>query len=144
MERGWPGRRVRGRVLMKWDVSDPGHRAALIAARSWGVSPSRFLGEEPVTVFTHTEYGQMVSSQPGPEWTDDDRDAAIALMTWESTLCPGCRQPLEETTKAENETRYRTELPIRCHYCTASEIGQESAQSHPHPGALLIPVSLRE
>lgn len=126
---------------MKWDVTDPGHRAALVVARSWGVSPSRFMGEERATVHTSTVHGSI--SRADPEWTDDDRDAAMALAQYESELCPGCRSPLTETTAAENEFAYRSDPALLCHRCVATEVANAALQSHPHPSALLVPIVRR-
>jgi hypothetical protein len=126
---------------MKWDVADPVHRAVLMTARSWGVSPSRFIGEEPVTVYTRTTSGQLVSSRPGPEWSDDDRDAALGLAEYEASLCPGCSAPLAETTDPANENRYKTTAML-CHRCVASDIASTAYQAHPHPNALMISTEL--
>lgn len=110
---------------MALDASAPQDRAIIMLAREWGVSPSVFMGRDT-----------------GPAWTDDDRQAAFSLHGYESGLCPGCRNPLSQTSIPENEFRYRAEPPLRCHYCTAAGIGQDEAQSHPQPSALLIPVVL--
>lgn len=128
---------------MEWDVADPVHRAILMTARSWGVSPSRFLGDEPITVYTYSDAGQIVSSQPGPQWHEDDRDAALALAEYEAGLCPGCAAPLAETTAPENENRYRTTAML-CHRCVASDIASNSFHAHPHPSALMISTVLRQ
>ena len=109
------------------DASNPEDRAVIEAARSFGVAPSIFLGRES-----------------GPPWTHDDRAAALSLLVWERGLCPGCRQPMAETTNPDNETRYRAEVPLRCHYCVASEIGMDRYQDDPHSSALHIAVVLHD
>lgn len=113
-----------------------------MASRSWGVSPSTFLGREPKTV-TSQGYNGATVAYTESSWTNDDRDAALDLMAWEAAQCPGCGLPLSETTKPESEFRWRAGLPIRCHRCTAISMGSESAQEHEHPTALLIPVEER-
>src|ERR1700753_1099224 len=106
---------------MKWDVKDPNHRLYLETARRGGVSPSTFMGEKTFAVSEQTG-GQTVYTA-SPEWTDEDREAALDLAVYESDLCPGCGYPMSETTAPENENQYITDLPIRCHRCTASEQG---------------------
>lgn len=78
-----------------------------------------------------------------PEWTEDDRQAALDLRGYEADLCPGCRHPLAETTDPGNEGRYVASLAVRCHRCTATDQASEASQSAPNPSALLIPVELR-
>jgi hypothetical protein len=79
-----------------------------------------------------------------PEWDDEARDAAFALLLYEANLCPGCRQPLAETTKPEHEFAYRAGQAIRCHRCTAIDRAHTKYESAPTPGALLIPVRLAQ
>lgn len=76
-------------------------------------------------------------------WFPDDQAAALALDDWEADLCPGCRQPLAETTKPENEDAYRAGDAIRCHHCTASAQASERYADTAQASALLIPVVLR-
>jgi hypothetical protein len=127
---------------VKWDINDPGHRRALETARAWGVSPSRFLGEESLVV-SETTGNQTVYTRSS-EWKDEDRQAAMALQDYEASLCSGCGHPLEETTDPDKEYAYKAALPIRCHYCTAAAIGQEDYKESPHSEALHFPVELRE
>lgn len=134
-----PGRR---RVKVKFDISDPAHRAVLEAARAWGVAPSIFLGRERTS--STSRWAGTTHSVHSPEWTDDDRTAALDLQAYEASLCPGCRHPVAETTAPEAEERYHVPHPIRCHRCTATEQAQERFQDMPSPGALLMPVQVRE
>jgi hypothetical protein len=120
---------------------DPGLRAALEAARSWGVAPLRFFGREPKTHVLRDGDGRELLARE-PEWTDEDRALAIALGLYEADLCPGCRHPLSETTKPENEGLYRPLAPIRCHRCTASSMGADRYADSPHASALLLSVEL--
>lgn len=73
-------------------------------------------------------------------WDPNDRAAALGLLEYERSLCPGCRDDLAETTKPENEDKYVADLPIRCHRCTASERASEAYRESPQPGALLTSV----
>jgi hypothetical protein len=128
---------------------NPQLRDLLTVARSWGVSPSRFAGIEPVrrTVYTYGHDGQLLSSvtTTDPEWTEEDREMALRLFEYEKSLCGGCGHPLSETTDPHNEFAYGpASPPIRCHRCTAVEIESDRHQEKPHPGALHIPIVLRE
>jgi hypothetical protein len=125
-------------------AADPALRAAVEAARAWGVPLSRFLGRMPATRHEYDVAGRLVRSIREPEWTADDRDAAMALLAYEADLCPGCRQPLAETTLAGNEERYVASVAARCHRCTAVAIVSEQVQDRPHASALLIGVELRK
>jgi predicted amidophosphoribosyltransferase len=75
-----------------------------------------------------------------PEWDGPERRAAMALLVFESGLCPGCRQPLAETTRPEREFAYKAGQAIRCHRCTAMEQAHAKYENAPAPGALLIPI----
>lgn len=52
-----------------------------------------------------------------PLWTDDDRDWAMALLTYEADLCE-CGQPRSESMSSDNEFVYVGEA-MRCHACKA-------------------------
>lgn len=133
---------------MKLNAEHPVDRAVLETARSWGVSPSRFLGEpkEDVTVYTRNDNGEIVRSSTfkAREWTDDDVEGALSLHKWESGLCPGCKKPMSECMAPENEFRYEATDPVRCHACTTRSAASEGYRESPHPSALFIPVELRE
>jgi hypothetical protein len=64
----------------------------------------------------------------------------MALAVYESGLCSGCGDPLEQTTKAEHEYAYVPKPPIRCHRCTAADRGADQYRDSPHPAALRVPV----
>lgn len=125
--------------------ADPGLRAALEAARAWGVSPSRFLGREPATAVVPALDGsggwRFVRE---PEWLEDDQALALALGIYEAGLCPGCRHPLSETAQPEREGLYRARPPVRCHRCTASSMAADQYSESPHSSALLLPIELVE
>jgi hypothetical protein len=129
--------------------SDPALRRLLQTARSLGISPRRFLGEESARrVFYEydPESGRMISAKViiEPEWTEEDQFLMLALADYEARLCGGCNQPLDQTTKAEHDGAYRAGLPIRCHRCTASLQAQEAYQENPQPQALMFPVDLHQ
>jgi hypothetical protein len=124
-------------------AADPGLRDALRAARMWRVSPSRFSGHEPAVRHIADAAGRVIRSESEPEWSDDDRAAVFALIAWEADLCPGCHQPLAETTGADNEDQFAAGLAVRCHYCTAAAQGAEGYEKSPQPSALMIPVHRR-
>jgi len=125
-------------------ADDPTLRALLRAARAWGVSPSTFLGAKRVTSHFYAEGNRLVRSETESQWTRDDREAALALLAWEADLCPGCGQPLTETTDPANEERYVARPPLLCHRCVATESAAKKWENHAHPGALLIPIELDE
>lgn len=126
----------------KWDVENPDHRRVLQSARAWGISPSRFMGREPVETVSRVE-GQEVHTRE-PEWTSEDRQAAVDLLNWEAATCSGCGHSLAETSSADRQYAYVASLPVRCHYCTAVELAQESYSENPQPSALHFPVTLKE
>lgn len=123
--------------------ADPALRVAVETARAWGVSPGRFLGREPAVTVTPTQDGGFRVAR-APEWDDEARGLALALAAYEAELCPGCRQPLAETTAPENEGRYVAAAPVLCHRCAASSMAGEAYQDHPHASALLLQVELRD
>jgi hypothetical protein len=133
---------------VKFDAENPVDRAVLETARSWGVSPSRFLGEpkEDVTVYTRNETGDVVRSSTfkAREWTDEDVESALSLHKYENSLCPGCKKPMAECMAPENEFRYEAEKPVRCHACTTRASASEGYRESPHPSALFIPVGLKK
>lgn len=131
------------------DLADnPGLRAELEAARSWGVSLRRFSGWEPdsVTTYEYDPDGRLVRTVTtvDPEWDGAERDNALALAAYEADLCPGCRRPMAETTDPANEARYVADAAIRCHCCTAQDSARKAYEESPSPSALFIPVHLRE
>jgi hypothetical protein len=120
--------------------ADPGLRVAVKTARAWGVPLSRLMGREPAQRIVRDRFNVPARIESEPEWTQDDRDLAIALTLYEADACPGCGQPLCETTRPEREGRYKAGLAVRCHHCTAAAIGGEKYAESPQSSALLIPV----
>lgn len=105
----------------------------------------RWNGREPVEVHEHHDgagrrAGYTVVRR-SPEWDDEARCWALALTAAEADQCPGCQAPMSETTDPAAEGRYRTELPVRCHRCTAVAVGAEPYGESPQPHALLFPVT---
>lgn len=43
----------------------------------------------------------------------------------EADTCPGCGQPLSESTDPDHEGGYEVPLPTRCHACTALHVHQD-------------------
>lgn len=119
--------------------SDPELLAELRGARAAGVSWRRFTGWEP-TRTTRFEYedGRLARAvtTTEPEWDDEQRAAVYALLAFEASLCPGCKQPWDEVTAPEAEDRFLPGEVVRCHYCTAR--GQASSQT----GDAVIPDAL--
>lgn len=119
---------------------DPTLRAVVKAARAWGVSPSRFLGHEPtVTVVPDGPNWRVCRS---PAWTVEDRELVLAYVAYEAQLCPGCSRPLDETTDPDNEGRYVTGRPVRCHHCAALAQAGSAYEDDPHPSTLLFSAEL--
>lgn len=75
-----------------------------------------------------------------PLWTDDDRDWAMALLTYEADLCT-CGQPRSESMDADNEFTYRADA-LRCHACKAvARVGEQFAQPGADQAGLFISVT---
>jgi hypothetical protein len=127
---------------MAWDVRNPQDRTVLETARSWGVSPSIFMGKRKVAVTE--QIGAQTVVTYSPDWTDEDRQAALELAVYEADLCPGCGHPTAETMAPENEFQYKAGLPYRCHRCTATEMAMKPYQEQEYSSALYVPVTLKE
>ena len=96
---------------------------------------------EPVVTTYHYNNGRLVRTEI-VQWTDEDRDAALALRNYEAGLCPGCNHPLEETTKPEHQDAYRPDEPIRCHYCVTQAIVAGADAEAKASAGLLYPIKL--
>jgi len=120
-------------------ADDPTLRAVVKAARAWGISPSRFMGARHVVTYEYDIGGRITRAIETPEWTEEDRELAFALEEYEAGLCPGCNQPLDETTKPEHADAYQPNPPERCHYCTARELHSEAIEKqNENPAGLLV------
>src|SRR4030095_13235889 len=120
-------------------AGDPTWRALAEAARAWGVPLSIFLGRKQATEYEYFA-GKLVRSVTEPLWLEEDRQAAIDLLAYEQSLCPGCGGDIAETTAADAEDGYEAVDPLLCHRCVAKEQYAKKWQDHPHPDALLISV----
>lgn len=132
------------------DDIEPGLRAAVEVARSWGVSPSVFFGAgtQAVTTYEYDDLGRLLRSVTVHEssWRDEDRDLAYALAEWENGLCPGCGGELADTMNRDHEGAYvadRERLGI-CWRCAGQATAGREFEKHPHAHAFLIPVRLDE
>lgn len=69
---------------------------------------------------------------------------ALALRVHEDSLCKGCGVPMDESMDPANERHYHTDLPVRCHACTAYERAREKVAEakYPQPGALRLRLAL--
>ena len=80
-----------------------------------------------------------------PEWDDEQRAVMVALAIYQANVCTGCGGWLPETTDPGNEDRYRGDLPIRCHKCTAiNRMQKVYVEQSEHPGALRFGAHLHD
>lgn len=122
--------------------ADRGLQDLLRAARSWGVPPSRFLGRRTVEAVAERDDAGRVVRWVAPPWDLGDVALAFALQRVDAETCTGCGHPLEESTDPANEGRYLSDLPVRCHACTALGYGAEPYQQSHQPQALRFGVHL--
>lgn len=61
----------------------------------------------------------------------------LALRAYRASRCPGCGGDLAVTTAAENEDRFRAELPVQCYRCLEFGRSHEAYREEPHPLSLL-------
>lgn len=76
-----------------------------------------------------------------PRWTPEDRAWALALESYEASLCPKCGQPMSVCMAPENEGRFIAEPPIRCHSTTVLANFQKDYEDD--PALLFEPARLR-
>lgn len=126
----------------------PGLVHALQTARAWGASPSVFFGEvkRSRTERIYTDAGRVVEewTEHEPDWSEDDRELALALADYEATLCDGHGGPLEQGMDPANEFAFRGRMKGRCHACTALAVAASQAEGAPHPSALKFTVEYDE
>lgn len=124
---------------------DPTVRAALRAARAWGLRPSELLEPRRAAAYVveRDDAGRAVTLT-APPLTVEDQALILAFEAYEQTLCDGCGHPMSESTAKANEYRYATGLPVRCHACTAIGQASDALPDHtPQPQALRFGVHLK-
>lgn len=67
----------------------------------------------------------------------------LALKLYQGSLCPGCSGDTAVTTAAENEDRFKPELPLQCFRCLGFARSHEAYKDEPHPHTLVHLVSRR-
>lgn len=90
----------------------------------WGWEP------EQRTRYVYDDTGRLVESVTTrePEYDATDRQLFLALDEWESALCPGCNQPLAETTDGAHEFDWTHGERMRCYACQAQATWVETQQ----------------
>ena len=71
-----------------------------------------------------------------PEWTQADRDVAMALEDYEAQRCGSCGLPKSICHAKENSDRFVAEGPDRCHATTAVIAARERHGETNQPQAL--------
>jgi hypothetical protein len=71
------------------------------------------------------------------EWDETEQGWMLALRAYRASRCPGCNGDLAVTTAAENEDKFRAEMPVQCYRCVAFGRSQEAYREEPHPLSLL-------
>lgn len=126
-------------------ATEPELRARIETAERLGISPRRFDGWEPSTVYEYDDAGRLVRSTPESEWSEQDRAWLLALAGYRASLCPcGCGLPAEQTLAHEDDgRRFVVSPPARCRARTALAQKQAEYQDSPQPEALLWSVERR-
>lgn len=64
--------------------------------------------------------GERPAPEPGvdPLFTEEDTVEILDFLADEHLLCPGCGEPLAESTSIDNEWTYRA-FALSCHACAA-------------------------
>lgn len=89
----------------------------------------------------------MLGDQPGSAWTTEDALLALALQTYEDSLCSGCGHPRDEAYDEKAEGEYEV-VTYTCQGCAtrerhdrdshgkqeAQQAGQKVAVRHLGPG----------
>ncbi len=116
-------------------------------ARRLGISLRRLDGWTPKreTVHHYDTGGRLTTSV---EWVEPEWDAVqagwmLALGMWEATRCPVCGGDRVECWANENQGRYRTPDPVRCHRETAMARQRKDYADQPGASALIYRAELR-
>lgn len=67
----------------------------------------------------------------------------LALRLYRQGCCPACDGDLEVTTAAENEDKFRPQLPVQCFRCVGFSMSHKAHEDDPHPLSLIHLVSRR-
>lgn len=80
---------------------------------------------------------------PSDRWSDHDVVLSSALTLYEAGLCPGCSQPLVESTDPAHDPhdpagtgRYVVADPVRCYACSAIDAKARLYEKAEQPRAL--------
>lgn len=86
-----------------------------------------------VTTYQYDQTGRLVRSVTvwDPEWTPQDVAWAQAYAEEQAARCPGCGQPLDESTDPANEGAYEAPFPVRCFACSTLEHRQKDYRDKP-------------
>jgi len=103
----------------------------------------RFHGWEPSTKYEY-DGERLVSSVPDVEWDEGEQTVMLGLQRYRATLCPLCGGPLDICTAPENEMKYTTGLPVRCHATTSRGRAAEPYKDQPGSQALMFVPKLRD
>jgi hypothetical protein len=131
------------------DPTDP-LLPVLRAARAWGRPFSVFVGGPVVTTYAHDAGGRLVRSET-VEWTADDTQMAVALETYEASLCPGCGESAAETTDIRHDANYDGEdaapyeelSRVICHRCLARSTAAQAHEGSDYEGAALYTIGVK-
>ena len=84
------------------------------------MSPRRFAGWEPATLYQYDDDGRIVRTTPEPEWDDFDVALVDALRNWEAGLFSCGHHRSESDPELVHEVGYRV-----CRVCDALQEAQE-------------------
>lgn len=84
-----------------------------------------------VTVYHYDDDGRVAWSETltDQEWLDDDLDWALSWREEQDSLCPGCGQPLVETTDEDLKDQWEAHS-LTCFSCMA----RARVDRSPQPG----------
>jgi hypothetical protein len=89
-----------------------------------------------------------VSSRPEVEWDEVEQTWMLALQYYRDGLCPACGRPVDVCQNPDNEMKWTSPPPVRCHATTAvreRQDAQTSGKVKPrHADALLYRAELKD
>ena len=87
-----------------------------------GVSPRRYAGGEPATIYHYDEQGRLTHTQPEPEWDEWDQALVDELALWQTGIHQACGH--HETALADPDV-----IPVAgysvCKACQALQAAQQ-------------------